>query len=131
LDTGLYNQAVRTFAEISHIHIHQGDSADVLPALLQEIDEPCLFWLDAHYSGPGTARGRVDTPITQELSAIFEYHVKKHVILIDDARDFTGEDGYPALDELESFVCVRRPDLHFEVKNDIIRLVPYDSQKRR
>lgn len=128
LDTELYNYAVQRFSQFDYIHIHHGDSGDILPAILEEVDEPCLFWLDSHYSGSGTARGNLDTPIMQELSAIFEHHVKNHVILIDDARDFVGKNDYPTLDELESFVCARRPNLHFDVNDDIIRLVPFHER---
>jgi len=44
------------------------------------------------------------------------------VILIDDARCFIGERGYPKIDELKEFVLSKYSDWEFEVKDDIIRL---------
>jgi hypothetical protein len=44
------------------------------------------------------------------------------VILIDDARCFTGENDYPTLDELKSFVAERKPNHKFSVEHDIIRI---------
>ena len=45
-----------------------------------------------------------------------------HVILIDDVKDFTGDNGYPTIEELRSFVLQYRPGWIFEVKNGIIRI---------
>ena len=53
-----------------HVTIFQGDSATVLPKLLATIQEPCLFWLDGHYSGGITALGKSITPILDELQTI-------------------------------------------------------------
>jgi hypothetical protein len=64
------------------------------------------------------------TPILGELEAVLAHPVKRHVILIDDARDFRHDKGHPTLDELRAFIAARRPELHFEVEDDIIRLLP-------
>lgn len=37
-----------------NIVFHVGDSAEVLPDLIRRIREPCLFFLDAHWSGDRT-----------------------------------------------------------------------------
>jgi hypothetical protein len=122
LDDTLYAQAQANLARMSHIHVIHGDSAEVLPALIGKIDQTILFWLDAHYSGGVTARGREDSPIRQELLNILNRSANEPVILIDDARLFTGESGYPTLDELRQFVLEKRPGWVFEVQDDIIRL---------
>jgi hypothetical protein len=90
-----------------------GDSASVLPSVLDEIDEPALFWLDAHASGGETADSGRD-PILQELAAIYSHPIKRHVILIDDAR---GHDV--------DLILSRAPrDVSVSIRNDIIRVVP-------
>ncbi|MDD5318778.1 MAG: hypothetical protein PHF79_03110, partial [Candidatus Pacebacteria bacterium] len=62
---------------------------------------PILFWLDAHFSGGKTAKSVLgDTPIEKELDIIFGSWTNGNVILIDDARLFTGTDNYPSLDNL-------------------------------
>ena len=54
-----------------------------------------LFWLDGHYSGEGTGGCDEVCPIIAELRLIAQSKRKDHCILIDDARLFIGEDGYP------------------------------------
>ena len=103
----------------------QGDSSKVLPELLDKIKKPCLFWLDGHYSGGITGKGDLNTPILNELKSIFSHQIKDHVILIDDARCFTGEEDYPTIKALKEFVIKNRPDWVFEVRNDIIRIHKY------
>ena len=94
LDAKLHRQAQRKFARFAHITILRGDSAAVLPEVLKGLSEPCLFWLDGHFSGGITAKSDVETPILQELAAILRHPIKGHVILIDDARAFTGQGGF-------------------------------------
>jgi hypothetical protein len=127
LDPSLHERARRRFAEFPHVHLIKGDSGLLLPAILGKIDRPALFWLDAHYSGGITARGQTDTPIMQELGTILNQAIRGDVILIDDARCFVGEDGYPRLSDLADGVRSRRPDLQVEVRGDIVRVVPRAS----
>ncbi len=122
LSTQLARLTKQRFRQEAHITILQGDSATVLPSILSEMQEPCLFWLDGHYSGGVTALGTSVTPILGELETILAHPVQDHVILIDDARDFRHEKNHPTLEELRAFVAGHRPDLLFEVKDDIIRL---------
>jgi len=104
------------------IHILQGQSGEVLPEVLKNIDKPCLFWLDAHYSGGSTAKGQENTPVIQELECILNHkNANEHIILIDDARLFIDEDDYPALKTLERLVLENRHGWTFQIKDDIIR----------
>ncbi len=121
LDDILFEEARRRFARYSHVSILHGDSGQLLQEILPTIAKPCLFWLDGHYCGTVTARGRVETPILHELSAILSHPVLEHVILIDDARCFDGRNDYPTTDELKRAVLNLRPDWVFEVESDIIR----------
>jgi hypothetical protein len=122
LDRKLYGRAKRRFSKFSHIVIEWGDSSTVLADLLGTINQPCLFWLDAHYSGGITTKGLLETPVVQELELILDHHVLGHVVLIDDARSFVGRNHYPTIRDLRGFVIGRRPDWIFEVKGDIIRV---------
>lgn len=123
LSSELHAAAKRRFEKFAHIECLQGDSSQLLPKLLAEIDTPCLFWLDAHYSAGKTARGASDTPISIELDAVLKHRVKNHIVLIDDARCFDGTHGYPLLSDLERSVVELRPDLRSSVEDDIIRIV--------
>lgn len=122
LDNRLYARAKERFRHYPHISILQGDSGELLPRVLANINERSLFWLDAHYSGEMTARGDRETPIEAELRHILSNHSTESTILIDDARLFTGERDYPNLEELEVFVLRSRPTWVFEVRDDIIRM---------
>ncbi|MEA3442245.1 MAG: hypothetical protein U9R04_01975 [Chloroflexota bacterium] len=121
LNDDLFVRANRMFSKFSHIHIIHGDSSRVLPELLPSICGECLFWLDAHYWGGVTGELALKSPVTQELGAIRNHPIKGHVILIDDARLFKGQDGWPALQEV--FALLRRINPYYavEVKDDIIR----------
>jgi hypothetical protein len=131
LDKVLYLGAVLRFLGLRHIRILHGDSARVLPEILRSLREPALFWLDAHYSGGATARGKKETPIAEELMAILAHPIKEHVILIDDARCFNGARDYPTLDTLQGLVG--GTGFLFEVRDDIIRIFPakHDNAKAR
>jgi hypothetical protein len=122
LNHALFEHAVTKFRKYPHIVIYEGDSTTVLPRLLMAINPSrCLFWLDGHYSGGVTSKGQKDTPILDELEAIFQY-VERPVILIDDARYFTGNQDYPTLEKVRELATSH--GLAFANKNDVIRLTP-------
>jgi hypothetical protein len=121
LGTELYNSAVKRFANEKHINILHGDSGMVLNQLIPKIDKPVIFWLDGHYSGGITAKGEKNCPILEELDAIFKMKKLNHVLLIDDARCFTGDDDYPTINQLEAYVKNKDRNYSMEVKDDIIR----------
>ncbi len=126
LQETLYRRAVRKFSRFPHVTILQGDSGEVLARLLETLDEPCLFWLDAHHSSGAafkTAKGNMLTPIVLELGHIFAHaRAQDHVILIDDAREFTGMNDYPTIDQLRELVLRAKPEFILEVRDDIIRI---------
>jgi hypothetical protein len=120
LSEPLYEQAKKRFRNNNHVHLLQGDSADKLKVVVDQLTSPALFWLDGHYSGDITSKGDKDCPVLSELSYIFNspYH---HVMLIDDARLFVGKNDYPTLEELRTFVN-QHGKYNMKVENDIIIL---------
>ena len=91
--------------------------------MLTKLSAPALFWLDGHYSGGATARAELDTPVIAELRAILGHPVKGHVLLIDDAREFVGANGYPTLAAVEEMIRAADPGASYDVRDDIIRVV--------
>lgn len=81
-------------AHLPHVRLLNGDSERLLPDVVEELTEPALFFLDGHYSGPGTGRGRADTPVRAELDIICSGDVP-HVVVVDDARGFGVWRDYP------------------------------------
>ena len=49
-----------------------GDSSVELEKLLENIDEPCCFWLDAHAGASKFARGEIDVPLLNELKVFLK-----------------------------------------------------------
>jgi hypothetical protein len=123
IDPGIYSRAKKILRRHRNIDLIRGDSGIALPALLEKLDRPATFWLDGHYSGGFTGKGASDTPVSAELDHILAHPVKRHVILIDDARDFTGADGYPTLSSLLANFD-GHPHYKAEVSADIIRITP-------
>ena len=121
LSTELYERAKKKFVRHKHISIIKGDSSKVLPEILNQVEEHCLFWLDSHYSSGITVKGEKETPILEELNHIFNHPIEDHVILIDDARCFTGHDDYPSIEELKALILSRYPNNMFNIEDDIIR----------
>ena len=119
-----YKAAVRRFRD-SNVRCYHGDSGQILPEILTEIgDQRALLWLDGHYCGGD--RADKDTPILEELEAIFSTGVD-HVILIDDARLFEGmthygEHDWPHIDQIRDLA--ESHGYSYECADDIIRLTP-------
>jgi hypothetical protein len=119
----LAGKAKKRFENTRHVKILEGDSATVLKTLAPDIAEPALFWLDGHYSGGNTGKGSKDTPILEELSAIFS-SAHRHIVLIDDARCFGRDKDYPTIDELSAFIRESWPGATIKVVNDSIVVTP-------
>ena len=79
------------------------------------------FVLDGDPS-PGNAE-RVHLPHPEILSSL----EPGHTILIDDARCFGTDEGYPTLSELELSARRLFPGSGFEVHEDLIRITPPGS----
>ena len=124
LSETLQAAAAERFADDPRIEILQGDSGEVIQRILPDLSGPALFWLDGHYSGGVTARGAQDTPIWQELRHILDAPDLGHVILVDDARLFGRDPGYPTVEAVIRFAKDRRPGLVCDVQTDAIRLLP-------
>ena len=123
LDGRLYEMARRKLSRWRNIVLMQGDSGEVLPELLAKIPGPCLFWLDAHYSGGVTAGSIADTPVKEEVRLILDHPVAGHVILIDDARHLNGQNGYPTANELSDLVDQKwGGGSTLSVEHDIVRI---------
>ncbi len=122
VDQALAERAHKKFSVHPRVTIMRGDSGKLLPAIVADIKEPCLFWLDAHYSGGVTGMSDLETPIINELDILLDDRQPDHVILIDDAREFTGNNNYPAVAEVRRIIASRHPGWIVQVKDDIIRI---------
>lgn len=124
LASGLHELARGEFGHLRHIHLHLGDSAKLLPQVASSIEPRTLYWLDGHFCAGPSARAEKDTSISEEVAWLLSRPAREDVVLIDDARLFTGRDGYPSTEELRAYVMARRPSAEFEIASDIIRIRP-------
>ena len=124
----LYDRAVERFAGRANVHCMAGDTTVVLPDLLAGLARPALLWLDGHWSMADTARGEKETPIVAELEAVLA-RPERHVILVDDARCFSGamHDCDRIHEDYPSLAWVRDRALAagytYELADDVVRLV--------
>jgi hypothetical protein len=125
----LHVQAAHRLRGYPHIHLFHGDSGKVLTEWLPRLADRAVFWLDGHYSGGATAKGVLETPIVQELTAVLSANRDRpnneHLILIDDARCFNGTNSYPTCAQLEDLV--RKFSASYEIRvlaKDILCVAP-------
>lgn len=123
LDARLAKLAQQRFRGNARVEIIEGDSQKVVPRLLQQINERCLWWLDAGYCG---WIGELGNPnrLGSELNSILSDRRFPHIVLMDDADGVNGEGGSPKLDELIGSIQSNYPDRQVEVVRNIIRITP-------
>lgn len=121
LSEELYKRARIRFRRNPEVELYQGDSGKVLHTVAPQLKEPAIFWLDGHYSAGITAKGDLICPIYAELDALLPLTVP-HVLLIDDAQDFTGQYDYPTIEELTDYVKKKNPAYQVEVRDYVIRV---------
>lgn len=122
LSQELFQAARQRFINEPHIHLHQGDSAQVFLSLLPQIERKnLLFWLDGHFSGGTTAQGDKDTPIIEEIKNIGKFGITHSVILVDDLRLFSehAASDYPTIAQLRAALAPLFQNMVFILFGDV------------
>ena len=125
LSKGLAELARERFRHDPKVHIINDDSSAAVETFLGSLVQPAIFWLDAHYSAGVTAKGKLQTPVKDELESILSHSVKQHQILIDDVKDFNGQNDYPTVEEI--FEMVRQfgaENYKAKVEGEVFRISP-------
>jgi hypothetical protein len=123
LSEKIYREAVRRFNNNKNVHLHYGDSPTLLAQILPTISKEIIFWLDAHYCGIGTGRGRSDCPLLEELEAIRLSNKSNSVIMIDDLRSFYSE-NWPSLSSAIQLLKTINPDYTIIAYGDALIAYP-------
>lgn len=128
LDPHLFKAAQKKLHPFKNITMYQGDSGEGLRKILPTIQGNILFWLDAHYSGPGTAQNSKNGPLIDELKAI-QQSCPNCVILIDDMSHFKSFDNAaePALPSIISALKAINTNFTFALLRGI--LLVFDRTK--
>jgi hypothetical protein len=126
LSDTLYQKAAQRFADEATVTLLHGDSYFELASLVKTLDQPALFWLDAHVSGVWieTSHGKTAAPADQELRAVLEAP-HRNVVLIDDARLMGTVKGFPSTASLQQIA--ESHGASFEIADDIIRISPAEG----
>jgi hypothetical protein len=123
IDPVLAKRAQTLLSGFENVTVLEGNSGDLLPQVLEKLDEPALFWLDAHYSGGITGGAGMENPVLREVRHILA-DGPGHIILVDDARLFDGTDNYPTLNQLAATAASSPQPRRVEMQGDIICLLP-------
>ena len=119
-----YNSSV--FSENPSITILHDTSVIALPPALENLTGIVGFWLDGHYSGPGTyGELATSSPVIDELKAIKAWAAipgNIAFVAIDDARLFDGNDGYPSIEQMTEIAFEMGLDMTIDY--DILFLKP-------
>ncbi len=101
-DSKLAARAKLKFASNSRIQVVEGSTRDTFASNIPDRSTPCLFWLDAHYSGGITAGADDPCPLLYELSIIFSTRdLSNTILIIDDVREMIGgASDWPTLVEV-------------------------------
>lgn len=129
LSPEFHAEASRELAAVANVEIVLGDSARVLPRVVDP-SVPTLFFLDGHWSGGTTAGVEVECPVLEEIAALAHGHPDDCVI-IDDARLFTASPPpphdpakWPTIVEVFDAVRAAKPSHHVTVLEDAVIAVP-------
>jgi hypothetical protein len=94
LSDELYSNVQEEYGHIGNIEFIKGKSQEKLSNIIQKLDSSAIFWLDAHYSGGGTAGENYECPLLEEIETIGKSNVNEY-IFIDDARLFCSPPPRP------------------------------------
>ncbi|MGY4473588.1 hypothetical protein [Bradyrhizobium sp. USDA 3364] len=114
LSRSLHEDTKRKLSHIRNIDFIHGDSAEVLRDLCATIEEPAVFYLDAHWSGGVTAHGDEEVPLYHELASIARRPFCD-LIIVDDYRLF-GKKG-----KTGTIGHVQYPPIEFDWRNITVK----------
>lgn len=120
LSEELHQRATERFAGEDSVVLLQGDSGEKIADAIAMLDGLAIFWLDGHYSGGITASADLATPIMQELETIFALGNAGHVVIIDDARLFGRNPGYPTGAAVRAYMARHAPWAELSTRNDAL-----------
>lgn len=86
VDENFYKNCLNKFKDELFVELYLGESVEVLPGILSNLNDKAIFWLDAHPQGG--AIGKIKHPLITEINIIKSHNIPNHYIFIDDARLF-------------------------------------------
>lgn len=126
IDSDLVRQCRKRFVD-QPVSVFEGDSSEILWDVIEDIEEPITFWLDAHTQYlEGEQEGEHPWPLFHELAQIIKHPIKTHTIMIDDILILTHKwtTGWD-YEEIKARLYLINPDYKLElfanpVKNNLL-----------
>ena len=114
-----------------NIHFLVGNSKDVLPEIVRQLQGRSLFWLDGHWCNVTEMGKDMECPLMDELISLRS--IPDAIILIDDARAFLGplppphdNRQWPRIDEIVLLLKKQFPKNLVTIADDVIYCLPPD-----
>jgi hypothetical protein len=130
----LFDSTSEKLKQYDNISFLFGNSSKQLENVIDEIQHPAIFWLDAHWCGSNTYGSIDPCPLLAEIMRIKESKLN-HIILIDDARFFLipppepqNPDLWPGLKEIMKLLNADETYFTF-VSEDVIVSIPGSGKK--
>lgn len=111
IDDKFYKDATYVFEEYDNVHLRQGESYEALEIWMNDIDDKCMFWLDAHPNNPGETT-LPNEILFAELEVIKKHSYKEHVILIDNVPEYFMQ----SLDKIKEKILEINSNYKIELK---------------
>lgn len=130
LDYNLYLQSKKKLEKYKNIKCFNDDSENFLKKNVHSFNQKTIFFLDAHYSGPGTSNLKGETPCIKELQEISKSPIKDHIIIIDDISDFSVSANGQKLSEIISLIENISTNYKFYCDYDMLFALPNERIHR-
>ena len=130
----LHKDVVSKYGGVNNVEFFLGDSRACLREIVATLNEPTVFWLDAHWSG-GLTYGEADQcPLLEELDIINSCQAETY-IFIDDARLFLSPPQpphdvgqWPNIVEVIDSLQTKLRNRYVVITEDCIIAVPLHSK---
>ena len=90
LNKKLFISSSQRLKKFKNVNCFNSSSELFLKKIISKIIKQSIFFLDAHYSGPGTSKSKNNFSCLKELEIIKKSKIKNHIIIIDDISDFSS-----------------------------------------
>jgi hypothetical protein len=131
----LYEEAQKKLSKYPNIKCLFGSSPARLPEIINTLDKPAIFWLDAHWCGGSTYGAGDECPLLNEISLVIKNN-ESHIIIIDDARLFLKPPSkfhsgaqWPGIDEIIGLLSQRSGFYTFS-SEDVIVSMPFGGKEK-